>query len=110
MRKSKKLHPGNLLLEFILLLASLLVVIPLLVVIFGSLKSQAEAMRFDLALPSELHLENFVKVAQKGNVPLAFKNSMIVTAAVVLVVTLCTSRSSFVIARRNGRFSSFLSG
>ena len=28
MRKSKKLHPGNLLLEFILLLASLLVVIP----------------------------------------------------------------------------------
>ena len=110
MRKSKKLHPGNLLLEFILLLASLLVVIPLLVVIFGSLKSQAEAMRFDLALPSELHLENFVKVAQKGNVPLAFKNSMIVTAAVVLVVTLCTSLSSFVIARRNDRFSSFLSG
>ena len=96
--------------EFILLLASLLVVIPLLVVIFGSLKSQAEAMRFDLALPSELHLENFVKVAQKGNVPLAFKNSMIVTAAVVLVVTLCTSLSSFVIARRNDRFSSFLSG
>ncbi len=110
MRKSKKLHPGNLLLEFILLLASLLVVIPLLVVIFGSLKSQAEAMRFDLALPSELHLENFVKVAQKGNVPLAFKNSMIVTVAVVLVVTLCTSLSSFVIARRNDRFSSFLSG
>lgn len=107
MRKSKKLHPGNLLLEFILLLASLLVVIPLLVVIFGSLKSQAEAMRFDLALPSELHLENFVKVAQKGNVPLAFKNSMIVTAAVVLVVTLCTSLSSFVIARRNDRFPAF---
>ena len=83
--------------------------VPLLVVVLGAFKTRAEAMYYDLSLPTEWCFTNFRDVIEKGNVLLAFKNSMIVTVAVVLVVTFCTSLSSFVIARRKDRFSRFLS-
>lgn len=98
----------NAIIEIVLLLCSLVVVIPLLVVVFGAFKSRAEAMYFDLSLPTEWVFSNFKEVVEKGNVITAFKNSMIITIGVVFVVTFCTALSSFVIARRKDRFSSFL--
>lgn len=107
MERRRKIQ--NAILEIILLLCSLLVVIPLLVVVFGAFKSQGEAMHFDLSLPTEWVFTNFKEVIEKGNVLNAFKNSMIITVAVVVLVTFCTSLSSFVIARRKDRFSKLLS-
>ena len=94
--------------EIVLLLTSLLVVIPLLVVLFGAFKTRAEAMMFELSLPREWCFTNFREVIERGGVLRAFYNSAVVTVSVVLVVTLCTSLSSFVIARRSDRFSKFL--
>lgn len=95
-------------LEIAMLVFSLVVVVPLLVVVFGAFKTRAEAMYFDFSLPTVWVPGNFLEVIEKGNVLLAFKNSMIVTISVVVVVTFCTSLSSFVIARRRDRFARFL--
>lgn len=96
-------------LEIVMLLASLLVVVPLLVVVLGAVKTRSEAMYYDLSLPTQWCFSNFVEVIEKGNVLQAFVNSIIVTVTVVAVVTLCTSISSFIIARRKDGFSRFLS-
>ena len=96
-------------LEFLLLFSSLVVVLPLLIVVFGAFKNSAEAMHFNLALPNIWHPENFLEVIKKGNVLVAFKNSVIVTASVIIVVTMAAALSSYVMARRNDRLSSAIS-
>lgn len=106
MRKKKRLT--DLILEIVLLLCSLTIVVPLMVVVFGAFKSPAEAIHYDLALPTKWYFSNFAEVIKKGNVLTAFKNSMIVTLSVVVVTTICASLSSFVIARRRDRLCRFL--
>lgn len=106
MKKSERTI--NIVIEIALHIVSLVVIVPLLVVVLGAFKSPAEAIRYDLALPSKWYFSNFAEVIAKGNVLLAFKNSLIVTVSVVVVTTLCSALCSFIIARRNDSFSRFL--
>ena len=63
----KKKITGSVLLTAVALLSSLIIIVPLLIVIFGSFKDAPEAQAFSLALPSSWHFENYSVVIQKGN-------------------------------------------
>jgi raffinose/stachyose/melibiose transport system permease protein len=95
-------------LEVVMFLASLTVVIPLLLVLFGAFKSPGEALHYDIFPPTVWHPENFIEVWKKSNILTAFKNSTLITVSVVVVTILVCSLASFIIARRRGKFTRFL--
>jgi raffinose/stachyose/melibiose transport system permease protein len=106
--KGVKYRLSDLILELIMVILSMVVVIPLLLVIFGSLKSPAEALHYDVLPPTVWHPGNYAEVAQKSNILTAFKNSTLITVTVVTVVIFICSLASFIIARRGDRFCRFL--
>ena len=91
----------DLVLEILVFILSLAVVIPLMIVVFGSLKSPAEALHYNIMPPTQWHPENYYEVMQKSNILTAFKNSTLITVSVVVVIIFICSLASFVIARRD---------
>lgn len=89
-------------------LISLIIFVPLAIILLGSVKTPAEAQKFDLTLPKEWLFENYTYVFKEGGIGNAFLNSMIITAAVCLIVMVSASLCAFVISRREGRYSRFL--
>lgn len=91
-----------------MLLCSLIILVPMLMVIFGAFKSQVEAYKFDLSLPSTWQFENFVTVFKRGKLDIAFGNSIIMVLMVVPLTILISSMCSFVLARRDSKISQAL--
>ncbi len=85
---------------------ALIVIIPLCIIIFGSLKSAPEAARFNAVPPLEWHFENYIYVIQNGGIITAAKNSILITVTSIVVIIIVSVMSSFIIARRSGKYSS----
>ncbi len=95
-------------LTIITLTVSLVIIVPLLIVIFGSFKNTAEAQQFGMSLPSVWHFENYIHVLDKGNILQALKNSTIITAAVTFIVIAAGSLSAFVVSRKTTEYTAFV--
>lgn len=106
--QNNKYTKKTLLLEIVMLVLSLVVIIPLLVVIFGSFKTAGEAARFNFTPPTEWLFENYSEVIEKANLVLAMKNSTIITVSVVVVTSIICALGAFIIGRRKDRLSNFL--
>lgn len=106
--QTKKYTKKTLIIEIIMLILSLIIIIPLLVVVFGSFKTAGEAARFDFHLPTEWLFENYSQVIEKADLILAMKNSTIITVCVVAVTSVVCALGAFIIGRRKDRLSEFL--
>lgn len=95
-------------LEILLLLASLAILIPIAIMVLGSLKSPLEASRFNLSLPGEWHFDNYATVFHSGGMGRAFKNSLIIAFFGVCLTVVFAAMCSFTIARRTSRYTSIL--
>ncbi|MGF7032320.1 raffinose/stachyose/melibiose transport system permease protein [Paenibacillus mucilaginosus] len=84
--------------------ASLIIFVPLLLVVLGSLKSPAEAVKLDLSLPSEWLWSNYKTVFVEGKLLNGFKNSLLVTGSAVLLTVLAGSIAAYFLTRREGRW------
>lgn len=93
------------LLEVALLLSSLVIIVPLLIMIFGSFKSSGEASRFSIKPPTEWHFENYSFVFQTGGLLRSFGNSLIITLFSLLLIVIVSSAAAFVISRRQSRLT-----
>ncbi|RCX18798.1 carbohydrate ABC transporter membrane protein 2 (CUT1 family) [Anaerobacterium chartisolvens] len=102
----RKLH--KILIEIIMWVISLVVLIPLLIVLFGSLKSAPEAAHFNIIPPLEWHFENYIHVIKTGGLINAAKNSILITFFSIALIILVSVMCSFIIARRTGRYSSII--
>ena len=69
----------------ILILISLFQLFPLLVMFFNSFRTDKEIKNMPLAIPTELHLENYVNPWQSGDYPRAFFNSITMAVFVVMM-------------------------
>ncbi len=96
---------SNIIYSILVWIVALLIIIPLLVVILGSLKSPTEAQLFRLTLPSEWHFDNYSYVISEGGIGLAFVNSMIITVAVTVFGLISGSMCAFVISRKSTKFT-----
>ena len=106
MMKKKKIRLY--VLEVLMIFLSLLIVVPCLMMIFGSFKTAIEANRFDITLPTEWHFENYIKVFKRGKLGIALKNSLLMILLTVPAVELFSSVSSFVLARRKEKLAEVL--
>lgn len=94
--------------EIIMVLLSLIVIVPLLVVVFGSFKTAAEAAQYTFQPPAQWLFSNYKQVIEKANLLLAMKNSALITISVVAVTSLICALGAFIIGRRKDRLSNFL--
>lgn len=99
MRRKQKV--GAFIFEICMLSICLIIVIPLLMLIFGSFKDATDAARFTIELPRDWHFENYVYVFTSGKLGRATLNSMIYAFSGVAVCTICAMLCAFVLERRH---------
>lgn len=106
-RKTKKLI-SQCILFAIMVVVALIFIIPIIMMLLGSVKSQGEALMFNLALPSTWHFENYAHVIETGNILRGYANSIIITVFSVALTLLCGVFAGVVISRRTDRVGSIM--
>lgn len=96
--------------ESIAWIIALIVIVPFLIVIFNSLKTENQALEMSLKLPTELHWENFVKVWEIGRISQTYLNSAIISTVSVIISVLFSSLCAFVIARNRTKLNKLIYG
>lgn len=84
----------------ILLVSASIVLIPILMMLLGSFKTQGEALQFTLSLPTTWHPENYTYVIETGNIFRGYYNSTLITVAAV-AITLITGALAGIVTGRN---------
>ena len=87
-------------------LASLLVIIPLLLVIFNAFKADGETINMDLNLPKHWIIANFFTVIEKGKLIRSFFNSLLYAGVGTLVTIFFGSMAAYVFSRRRSNLMS----
>lgn len=80
--------------------ASLLVIIPVLLVILNAFKADGETINMTLSLPKSWVVSNFSTVIEKGKLVRSFFNSMLYAGAGTILTLFFGSMSAYVFSRR----------
>jgi len=98
----------KMILTAVMCILSLLIIVPLLIMLLGSVKNPAEAQQFTLRFPTQWYFENYLYVIQKGGIGRAMINSVIITVSVTSIVLFSGSLCAFVVSRRSSRYTGFV--
>ncbi|AIQ42747.1 carbohydrate ABC transporter permease [Paenibacillus sp. FSL R7-0297] len=105
---SRKMAWRNYLVEGFLILASLLIILPLLIMIFGSFMTSTEVLKFSLRLPDKWVFSNYSTVFREGGLGRAFLNGLLITGVSSILNIFTSSAASFILVRRETKWSNFL--
>ncbi|WP_127575231.1 carbohydrate ABC transporter permease [Paenibacillus barengoltzii] len=105
---TRKLAIRNYIVEGLLLLASLLILLPVLIMIFGSFKTSAEVLDFSIKLPEKWMFSNYVRVFEEGGLARSFWNSVLITGVSSIINIVASSAASFILARRETKLANTL--
>lgn len=105
---NKKLNLPLLFFEIFMVLLSLIILVPFVMMLLGSFKTQQEAVYFNLSLPAKWQFVNYIRVIQEGKILRSFFNSVFITSVSVVCCLIATALASFVIARRKDKGMSFI--
>ena len=89
---------------------AVLVIVPLVVVIFGSFKTSQDLFASPFTPPTDWQGGNYSKVVKDSGLGVAFRNSVIVTGLSVPLTLFVASLASYGIARTTGWKSALLLG
>jgi sugar permease len=104
MKKKIRLPASVAIIYVLLTILAFIFVYPFLWMLSASFKTQDEFFADGLSLiPKHLSFDNFIRAWNSANFSVYFKNSLIVTVSVVLIVLFATSLAGYVI----GRYSFF---
>jgi raffinose/stachyose/melibiose transport system permease protein len=81
---------------------ALIIVVPLLVVVLGTLKTTQELFQSPLGLPGAPTAQNYATVLADGQITVALRNSVIVTTCVVLLTLALAAAAAYAFARLRG--------
>jgi raffinose/stachyose/melibiose transport system permease protein len=84
---------------FALLTFAALILVPSLIVVLGSFKTDAEVYNKPLSLPEHWNFDNYRRLLSESDLDVAFRNSIMVTVTSVVLTLLFASMASFAIAR-----------
>jgi len=84
---------------------SLIIIAPVLVVIFSSLKSTQEAAHMNLSLPSAIKWENFAEAIKRGGLVKSFFNSLLISSFSAAISLYSSAMAAFVMARRQSKLN-----
>lgn len=93
-------------LEIFAVIVSICYIVPLFFVVLNSFKTKGEILSdFFSLFPSGIHWENYATAWEKMNYPLAFKNTILVTAGSVVGSILFGSMAAYKLCRTKTRYS-----
>ena len=81
---------------------ALIIAVPLLVVVFGTLKTTQELFAAPLGLPTSPTGANYATVIGNGEIVVALRNSVVVTICVLVITLALASTAAFAFARLRG--------
>ena len=84
-------------------IASLLVIIPALLVLFNAFKGDGETINMNLELPKQWLFSNFTTVIEKGKLLRSFINSMLYAGAGTVLTLFFGSMAAYVFSRRRSK-------
>ena len=88
---------------------SAICLIPLLLIVFNSLKDKKAAASMDLSLPAlPIQWENFATVVEKGKLATSFGNSLLYSAGAVILCVFFAAAAAYVLSRNQTRLNNFL--
>lgn len=97
---------GRVLLQLFLAIVAIIQIYPLIWLMFFSLKDNSEIFSGDVAgFPKKFLWSNYVKALEDGNVLTYFNNSVLVTAASIILVLILSSMTGYAITRMNWKLS-----
>jgi raffinose/stachyose/melibiose transport system permease protein len=108
MSHTRKIAWRNYLVEGLLILASLLIILPLLIMIFGSFMNSTEVLKFTLRFPDQWMFSNYTKVFREGGLGRAFLNGLLITGVSSVLNIFTSSAAAFILVRRETRLAGFL--
>jgi ABC-type glycerol-3-phosphate transport system permease component len=85
--------------QVILLLFSLVAIYPIYYMIVTAFKTRPDWLHDQFGLPSPFTLQNITDALNKGNIPLWFGNSIIVTIVSLIVSTIVSALAAYALAR-----------
>ena len=86
---------------------SIIVIVPFLLVILNSLKTNVQADLMNLSIPDSFHFENFIIVIEKGKLIRSFLNSTIISGFTVFITVIVSAAAAFVLSRNKSRLNKF---
>lgn len=92
----------------ILIVFVLIIFVPLLVVVWGSLKTRMEYASFPYQPPNPIHWDNYQRIFASDIFWSMLRNSLIIMVGTVIGVVLFSSLAAFVFARNNFRGKNIL--
>ena len=108
MSYTRKMAWRNYIVEGFLILASLVIILPMLIMIFGSFMDSVQVMKFSLRLPTEWHFSNYATVFREGGLARAFWNGILITGVSCTLNIFTSSAAAFILTRRETKVSNFL--
>lgn len=104
----KKIKGSVLVLNIFAWIASLIVLLPMVVVLLNSFKTQKESVIMDLSLPEAIQWSNYAVVAERGKLLTSFANSAVYACFSVILIELCVSAAAYVLSRNRSRLHTIL--
>lgn len=105
---SLKKSIGSIISNIVAIFTSLLVLIPILVLLLNSFKTQGESNKMSLSLPKEWIFENYKIVIEQGKLISSFFNSLLYATFSVLIIVIVVAAAAFVIARNRKGINNFI--
>lgn len=96
---AKRFSIGVMIRYLLAILIALVVLVPLMMTVFGGLKSTGDLLANPIGWPDRLHWENFDGVLQSASFWLQLRNSLFVMVATAIGVVFLASMPAFVFAR-----------
>jgi ABC-type glycerol-3-phosphate transport system permease component len=99
--------------QVILLIFSLVAIYPIYYMVVTAFKTRPDWLHNQFGLPAPFTFQNIIDALNKGNIPLWFMNSLIVTIASLIVSTIVSALAAYALARfrfagRNLYFNSMI--
>jgi len=87
---------------------SLIVLIPVIIILINSLKTQAEAVSMTLIPPQKLQFNNYLQAIEQGKLVISFLNSAIYSITGSFIVVISCSMAAFVLSRNSTKINRFI--
>jgi len=94
--------------QIIACMLSGVVIIPFLVILVNSFKTESEAALMDLSLPKSFRWENYSVAIERGRLITSFFNSSLYSITSTIISVIINAMAAFVLSRRRTRLNQFL--
>ena len=95
----KRLHPADVAVAVLLWGYALIVLGPLLLVVFNTMRSSRDIFRNPVGLPTSLNFDSYVRAWEEASFNTYFLNSLFITIAAVCLATAVSALAAYVLGR-----------